>query len=63
MRPGNKFYSILFLLFILPNLSFADDKIISSPLLNIEKIKPSFELSDDENENVSVDNNLKEKKK
>ena len=41
----------------------ADDKITTSPLINIEKIKPSFEETDEENEKVYTDKNLKEKKK
>ncbi len=62
MIPGNKFSLTFFLLFIFSNISIADDKIVSSPLLNIEKIKPSFELSDEDNEIISSNNNLKEKK-
>ena len=45
MRLGNK---ILFLfLFFIYNSSFAEDKIISTPLINLNEIKPSFEESDD----------------
>ena len=46
----------------LSNLSIAEDKIISTPLLNIEKIKPSFEEPEEENERVITQQNLKEKK-
>ena len=41
---------------------FAENKIVSTPLLNIEKIKPSFEELDEEIENISTNQNLKEKK-
>ena len=63
MKLGNRIY--LFLLFYFLNLNYpmADDKITTSPLINIEKIKPSFEETDEENEKVYTDKNLKEKKK
>ena len=35
---------------------------ITTPLINIEEIKPSFEELIDENENISLNQNLKEKK-
>ena len=62
MKLGNKIYliSIFFLtstLFLL-----AEEKITSSPLINIDKIKPSFEEVVEENENVSFGQNLKERK-
>ena len=62
MKLGNRIY--LFLLFYFLNLNYpmADDKITTSPLINIEKIKPSFEETDEENEKVYTDKNLKEKK-
>ena len=38
-------------------------KLTSTPLINVEKIKPSFEeFEDEENENISSNKNLKEKK-
>ena len=62
MKLGNKFNLIIFSFFIILNFSFAEDRIVSTPLINVEKIKPSFEISDDENENISSSQNLKEKK-
>ena len=47
---------------LLLNFSNADDKIITTPLINIEKIKPSFEELVNENENISLSQNLKKKK-
>jgi hypothetical protein len=42
MKPGNNhFLLILFLLFS-TNLLVAENKIVTAPLLNVEKIKPSF---------------------
>ena len=42
MKLGNKFFFIIFF-FNIFNFIYADDKIVTSPLINIEKIKPSFE--------------------
>ena len=43
MKPGNKISFISFLLFLFSNFLFANEKITTSPLLNIDEIKPSFE--------------------
>ena len=59
MKLGNKII-ILFFLFI--SFSNADEKITTSPLINIDEIKPSFEELIDENESISLNQNLKEKK-
>ena len=63
MILGNKVYTILIFFLIFENFSFANEKITSTPLLNIEEIKPSFEIIDEENENISSKQRLKEKKK
>ena len=60
MKLGSKFF--IFLYFISFNHSFAEEKIILTPLINLEKIKPSFEDIDIENENINSQQNLKEKK-
>ena len=62
MKPGNKIYQIVILFFFFLNFSNADEKISTTPLLNIEKIKPSFEELVDENEKIPLSQNLKEKK-
>ena len=62
MKPGNRIYIILGLYFIFFNFSIADEKITTTPLLNIEKIKPSFEELDEKNEKIFSNQNLKEKK-
>ena len=54
-------------LFLLLNVYFilylkADEKIISTPLINIDEIKPSFEIFDENNENNSSNKEFKEKK-
>ena len=62
MKLGNKVYQILILFFFFLNFSKADEKIATTPLINIEKIKPSFEELVDENEKIPLSQNLKEKK-
>jgi len=62
MKLGNKLIFKIILLFIFSNFLQADDKITTSPLLNIENIKPSFEDSEDENENISTNYSFKERK-
>jgi len=63
MKPGNKIYQIIIFFFLSYSFSNANEKIITTPLINIEKIKPSFESLVDENENISLNQkNLKEKK-
>ena len=63
MKLGNNIYQIVILIFFFFNISNAEDKITTTPLINIEKIKPSFEELIDENESISLNQNLKEKKK
>tara|TARA_Y100000768_G_scaffold279363_1_gene214575 strand:- start:1003 stop:1503 length:501 start_codon:yes stop_codon:yes gene_type:complete len=61
MKPGNRIYLFFILLFFCSNL-LAEDKITSTPLINVEEIKPSFEELEEENENISYNQDLKEKK-
>ena len=63
MKPGNKilFYFILFI--FSPYFSFAEDKSISAPLINLDKLKPSFEELNENKENLTTSKDLKEKKK
>jgi hypothetical protein len=63
MRLGNRII-LIFILFFL-NLKYlnANEKITSTPLINVEEIAPSFEELPEENENISLNQNLKEKKK
>tara|TARA_X000000950_G_scaffold171198_1_gene208674 strand:- start:36 stop:539 length:504 start_codon:yes stop_codon:yes gene_type:complete len=62
MKLGYKIYQIIILFFFFFNLSNADEKIATTPLINIDKIKPSFEEIVDENEKIPLSQNLKEKK-
>ena len=52
---------LLFLFILMNNFSIADDKISSTPLINLDKIKPSFESPDDVKDNVSSNQNIREK--
>jgi hypothetical protein len=60
MRLGNKFFFLIF--FFIYNSSFAEDKIVSTPLINLNEIKPSFEEPDDNKINKIKNQNIKEKK-
>ena len=62
MILGNRIFFILVFLIISKNYLIAEDKITTSPLINIEKIKPSFETLEDESENTSKKQDLKAKK-
>ena len=62
MILGNRIFLILVFLIISKNYLIAEDKITTSPLINIEKIKPSFETLEDESENTSAKQDLKAKK-
>ena len=58
----NKLFIILIYFFFIP-YSFGEDKITSTPLLNLEKIKPSFEETEEKDEQSSSNQNIKQKKK
>ena len=62
MKHGNKIILIFILYLFSININFAEEKITTSPLLNVEKIKPSFEELDNEIEKNTNTQNLKEKK-
>ena len=62
MKLGNKIFSIFFLGIIFIELSFAEQKVTLSPLINIDDIKPSFEVLDEKNDNTNSRQSLKEKK-
>ena len=62
MKLGNRIFIIFFLYFILFQSVITEEKITTSTLLNVEKIKPSFEELIEEKESTSSSKNLKEKK-
>ncbi|MDA9624879.1 DUF2155 domain-containing protein [Candidatus Pelagibacter bacterium] len=61
---GNKKIIIVFFSFLL-NSTFiaAEDKIISSPLINLDKIKPSFEEIENSNNDNNAEKFIQNKKK
>ncbi len=61
MRLGNKICLIIMLFLASFNSAYTEDKIITSPLINVEQIKPSFEELIEDNENISTPNDLKKK--
>jgi hypothetical protein len=61
MKLGNKNFLIITFYFLFLNISFAEEKITSTPLINVDEIKPSFEILEGENESNTTQN-LKEKK-
>ena len=62
MKPGNNHFLLILLLLFSTNLLVAENKIVTTPLLNVEKIKPSFEELDKETDYILPNQNLKEKK-
>ena len=62
MKLGNKIKLIFFFYFLSLNISLSEEKITTSPLINIDKIKPSFEELTEDIENDLTKQNLKEKK-
>ena len=62
MIHGNKNLIFLIVLILFFPLKFTvRKKISSSPLINIDKIKPSFDEVEEKNENLSVNRKLKKK--
>ena len=62
MKHGNNLWIIYFFsIFFFSKISLSEEKILSAPLINLDQIQPSFEISDDENESLSTNNRIKEK--
>ena len=53
--------NLLLFFFFFTNIAICEEKILSAPLINLDQIQPSFEVSDDDNESYST-NSIKEKK-
>jgi len=63
MKLGNsRFILSIFFLFSYNLTSVAEDKILSSPLINLNELKPSFEEIDETNSNI-IDNEVIQNKK
>jgi hypothetical protein len=63
MKLGNKITFVCILLFIFHANSIAEDKIVTTPLINLDQIKPSFEEQNDENDSLETSKEIREKKK
>ena len=61
MKLGSNFLFILFLFLYSSKILIAEQEILTTPLINIDKIKPSFEDTDEKNENIIENQNLKKK--
>ena len=60
MKLGNSIYITSICVFLFSKI-FAEDRISTSPLINLEKIKPSFDLNDSSDTQTSGKNLKKEK--
>ena len=65
MKSGNKYFKfiIIFLAVIFMSLSYAEENITSSGLINLDDIKPSFDELDERNEKQNINQKLKAKRK
>ena len=62
MKAGSKINALIFfLVFFFNSFLFAEEKILSTPLINLNKIKPSFEEIDQSNENLPSKVSIKKK--
>ncbi len=63
MILGNNLKQItVFIFFIFSFSALAENKIVSTPLINLEKLKPSFEEVENENEKLMNNKQIKNKK-
>ncbi len=63
MKPGDKIRHIILIIFFSYSFTaFAENRITSSPLINLSEIKPSFEDVDDRKNVLSNNKKLKKKK-
>ena len=54
MKHGNNLRIIyIFIIFFFSNITLSEEKILSTPLINLDQILPSFEVSEDENESFA----------
>ena len=61
MKLGNKLFFLLILFLFTPNKIITEEKITSTPLINLNQIKPSFEEQDGKNENLNKKKALQKK--
>ena len=64
MKFGNNiFIASISFLFLYSSFSFAEDKILSAPLINLNELKPSFEEVEDSNNETNSNEIIYNKKK
>ena len=62
MKLGSKKLFLIIFFFLMFSIN-ADEKITTTPLINLENIKPSFEEPNEKKENLTDRKQIKEKKK
>ena len=63
MKLGNNIFFLITLIFFYHSTTFSEDKIITTPLINLEELKPSFEEIDNIVDEPVTDDSIKNKKK
>ena len=63
MKVGNKIFKLFFLVIFLSFSSKAEERISSSPLINLDSIKPSFEDQESSDAEIITKKNLKIKER
>ena len=63
MKVGNKIFNLFFFLIFLSFASKAEERISSSPLINLDSIKPSFEDQENSDAEIITKKDLKIKQK
>ena len=64
MKLGNHRFGLLLIYLVLLNTSlFAENSVSTSPLINLNELKPSFEEEEDSSNNTSTNQIIKGKKK
>ena len=62
MKLGNNIFFLITLIFFYHSTTFSEDKIITTPLINLEELKPSFEEIDNIVDEPVADDSIKNKK-
>ena len=62
MKLGNSKFILSIFFFFFCNSSFAEDKILSTPLINLNELKPSFEEIDNSVDDIVNNDSIKDKK-
>ena len=63
MKPGkNKIFLSIFAFFFFHSFLYAEEKIISAPLINLNELKPSFEEIDNSTNDIESQDSIKVKK-